>query len=322
MRMFGMILLDGFGNRVHELEQRRRRAAFRVVQPLALFAPAVLDRVILRDADNGRFRMFFDPLLHARDRKLQHVGIGQAALDVAAFALAVDEREILWVLLVQVRRNQGIEAVNEGKINSEGAPVLFRQAIMLAVEAMAGGEIRVAHHFPPEVVAVLQRRDSRFRPFGQPYAVKLGHDFDFRREPAHAELFFQKRIDAVQRAARPAAGDDYGIALHAQHKAVRAKSGEIHLRAQPGQMRGVAQLDFTRGRLYCIRHDGEFRAAHLLEVTLQFFRRITFGRDRGRRQHDPVLALAVVGKGDLVGGACRQGQAEETHAQQGRLSVQ
>ena len=125
----------------------------------------------------------------------------------------------------------------------------------------------------------------------------FGNDFQFRREPAHAELFLQQRIDAVQRAARPTAGDDQAVAVHAQHEPVGAEFGEINFRAQLRQVGVVAQQDFTSGRLFRVGHDGEFCAAQLFQIALQFLGGIALSGNRAGRDDDAVLALGFVGKG-------------------------
>jgi len=55
---------------------------------------------------------------------------------------------------------------------------------MLAVEAVTRREIRVAHHFGPEHLAILQRRDARLIQIRQLDALKLGRNFHLGREPA------------------------------------------------------------------------------------------------------------------------------------------
>ena len=189
---------------------------------------------------------------------------------------------------------------------------------MLAVDAVPRGEIRVVHHFAPKDVAVFQRGDFGLVQLRQFNAVELGNGFHVRCKPAHAEFFFEQRIDTVQRAARPAAGDDQAIAVHAQHKTIGAEFGEINFRAQLGQVRVVAQQDFARAGLFRIRHDGEFRAGHFFEVPLQFLGGVTLGRNRAGRNDNAVLALALVGEGHVGLGVEDPAQPEAAHRQPGR----
>ncbi len=57
--------------------------------------------------------MVFEGLLDIFDGNSQHVGIGQTALNFAVLALAVDEREVLGMGLIEVARDEVIEGVDE-----------------------------------------------------------------------------------------------------------------------------------------------------------------------------------------------------------------
>ena len=112
-----------------------------------------------------------------------------------------------------------------------------------------------------------------------------------------AEPFLQQRIDAIQRAARPAAGDDQAVAVHAQHEPVGAEFGEINFQAPLREVRVIAQKDFPSRRLFSVGHDGEFGAAHLFQIALQFLRSIALSGNRAGGNDDAVSALGFVGKG-------------------------
>ena len=204
----GMFRLNRLSNGVDELQQRTCRAAFRVINRLALLTLAIIEGVVLRDADDRGLRVFLDPLPHALDGHLQHVRVGKTTLDIAAFAFAIDEREILRVIFVKVRWHQIVEGVDERMVDGEGTAVFLRQAVMLAVEVMSGGKISIVHRFAPVNVSVLERGHARLVQCGQFDAILARDDFQLRREPAHAKFFFEQRINAIQCAARSASSDD------------------------------------------------------------------------------------------------------------------
>jgi len=116
----------------------------------AVVALAVVDGVILGDAEDIRLGMVPDPLPHPVGGQAQDIRVGQTTLHVTAFALPVDEREIFGVFLVCILGNEGVEAVHEGIVDHGGAPVLFLQAMVRPVQPVSRGKIAVTHHLGPE----------------------------------------------------------------------------------------------------------------------------------------------------------------------------
>src|SRR5579871_5522341 len=100
--------------------------------------------------------MLLNPFADRGDGQVNYFGIGKAALDVSIHPFAIDEGKIFRVLFKQVPRNQGVEAVNEGKIDHGSAAVFGGQSVVFTVQPMPRGEIRVAHHLGPEYFTILQ----------------------------------------------------------------------------------------------------------------------------------------------------------------------
>jgi len=152
-----VVAFDVLGHGIDEAQERGGGAAFLVVQGLALLALAPVAGVVLGNADDARLGMVRNPLADAGLGELKHAGIRETALDVAALALALDEREVLGMLLEKVRRNQAVEAVNEREIDGETPAVFVGELVMVAIEPVAGRKIGVVEHFGPEHLAVFER---------------------------------------------------------------------------------------------------------------------------------------------------------------------
>src|SRR6058998_1503863 len=131
------------------------------------------------------------------------------------------------MLLVELTRNQRVEAVDEWKIHRDAPAVFFSQRIVMAVEPMARGEVRVAHHLGPEHFAILQRGHECFVKFGKLNAAGSGHDFQFGCEPADTEFVLEQCVNPIKSPSRSAASDHEPPALSAQHKTVGAEFAEI-----------------------------------------------------------------------------------------------
>jgi len=77
-----MLLRDGIGDGVHEVEERSALGALLRRQRRALLTLAVVVPVVLADGDDRRVGSLVDPAANRLDGDLQHVGVRQAELSV------------------------------------------------------------------------------------------------------------------------------------------------------------------------------------------------------------------------------------------------
>src|ERR1051325_2724523 len=202
------------------------------------------------------------------------------------------------MLLVKVGRNELVQAVNEGKIDRGPAPVLLREAVMVAVEPVAAGEIGIAHHLAPEDLAIFQGGNPGLVEPGQEKAVGSRGDLQLRREPADTELLLQQRINAVKRAARFAAKNDYAVVVRPQREAFRAHLFGLELQARFLKMRVVAEQNLPRAWGLGICDNWQLRAAEFFQIPLQFLGGITLGSGRISCDDDAVGTFALGGEGE------------------------
>src|SRR2546430_5731386 len=245
--------------------------------------------------------MLLQPLAHAVDGDLQNVGVGQAALHVAVFALPVDEREVFGMLLVELTRDEHIEAVHERIVNRRPAAVPFREPIMVPVQSVPRREVGVTHHLGPVHFAILERGNLCFVQLRQVDARELRHDFKLRRDPPDAEFLLQQRVNAVEGPPRSATGNDDFFAIGPQRETVRAEFVEVDAQFQPLQMRVVTEQNLARLHRYSIAHNRQPRAVHAFEVTLQLLGGVAFGRDCVGSDDDAVSARALLSDGSSAG---------------------
>src|SRR5690242_51457 len=166
--------------------------------------------------------MLLQPFPDALNRESQHIRIRQTALNITFLTFAIYQRKIFRMLLIEVLWNERVQAVNKRIIDSEWSPLLFREVIMLAIQALTRSKIRAAHHLTPKDVSILQSRNISLVDLRQPQAVEFRNSFNFRSKPTHTELLFQKSINSIQGTARSATGNDEAVAVGPQHKSIRA----------------------------------------------------------------------------------------------------
>ncbi len=160
--------------------------------------------------------------------------------------------------------------MHERKVGNRRSAMFLREFVVIAVEPMPSREVRVAHHFCPEDLAILERGHHRPVQIGQSQPGLVRDAFQFRRKPPDAEFFFQQRIDSIERATRLSARNDQTSSRRAQDEPIRTQSGALQIDFQSRQSRAVAQNNLARLWFLVVSNDGQFGVREPLEVTLQF----------------------------------------------------
>ncbi len=281
-----MGLGDLVGHSVDERQQRPHMGFLRSVNSTALFALAVLpDGVVLGDrkvppvdfrGQSGRLQD------RARDDRDQ-IRIRQAVVTLPA--LAVPEREVLRVSLsVFVVRDLAIEAVTDVDERRDTAE---SRLVVDGVVPMANREHRVLLSRSEHRVTVVGERRTMdaVQRAGHSLLADRRHVSLIGGEKANAQVVLQKRVDAVERATRPSAGDGDGVVPHddAQILRTEAVDRESH---RAGPHRGTrSDIDVTVP-LIDAAYDRESHTARLTEELLKLLRRVDLARDRVVRHHD------------------------------------
>src|SRR5438105_5634295 len=103
------------------------------------------------------------------------------------------------MLLEQIGGNQQVKTVDEGEIDVRASSMFLREGIVIAVKAVAGGEICISHHLSPEDLAIFQNGSVSFAKRMHYQPICSENLFHFRREPANAQLFLEKSINPIER---------------------------------------------------------------------------------------------------------------------------
>src|SRR5208337_1007858 len=221
-QLVGMGLTHLRGDGIDEPQDRSGvRAAFFLLDALAIFTLAPTPSVILRDGKNTCLGMLVDPFQDRLNGQPQYVGVGQTKLRIVAPPLAVDQRIVFGMILkVLLWGKYGVKGMDE-RIVADLAPGGCIEFLERTVHLIASRPVFV-RGFGKEGLAIFE---GRLLPLIQGLDDQRGpfrNDADLGGEPAAAQPL-QKRVDPIHRPAWFASGDDEVCPVCPQHKALRAE---------------------------------------------------------------------------------------------------
>ncbi len=274
----------------------------RLIERGAVGALAVVAAIGVREADHVNVGVAVEQRGHVGGGLLDDLGVRGAGLRVAlAAALALDEGEPVGVVLeVLLRAHKPVLRVIDAGLDVEahpdadGAPVALAAVAPLVAADPAHTEVR----------------PLRLIKLGHHHGRQLRHDLTDApgQEPAHAQLL-QQLAGAVERGEVVLAADEDVAALGLEREA--GHPGRRIAVGVPGDRtdeHAVARLRHLPA------HDGQVRAAHLLEVHLQVPRRHLLPWRGLSGQHQRRRGLAI-------GGQHARRSLDDLHLQVGHLHL-
>ena len=268
-------------------------AAILVLDGSALLALAEAEVVVLREAVDAILWVFAHAQLHSLLAYLEHFGVGEAELSVAAVTTAVAQAKVLGMCLEELADGHepfhGVSAI----IGFYAAVLGVCRGAPFRVLTRMGTPFRVVRHV---VVAVAILDEWRFGmvQFAQLPALAGRNHRAFWCEPMDAELAFQKGEDAVHRASTRAAPNEEVVANGSIGEVLVVLPGLSRSRQSGYSLVVAYENAATFGRE--VGCDGQLNAAHLLDVLLQFLCSRLFRGGSIRGNDNLIVALSIAEK--------------------------
>ena len=265
--LVGKLVAHGIGHLIDEPDDDARMSAVLLFDGLTLLALAEQEVVVLREAVDAVLWMIAHVLCQTCLTQLQHFGVRQTELPVAAVALAVAQAEVLGMRLEELFRWDEMP-------HRVSSPVSLDVAVCVGVGApfhvLASMGAPFGHVGSDEVVAVAIADEWTFgvvEPRQFP-AFELWHDGTFRREPVDAKLALEEGEDAVHRAALRTSPDEQ---VPSDSLVGEALVVGFRLLGSGSELQsGIVAHDDARLCIHVVS-DGQAGAAYLFDVLLQLF---------------------------------------------------